>query len=167
MTKLWAEAACPLPEPSRWFSVRRGAMVGWRPCPTWPTGFPGRRMGWSSPARPSARACTFPRARPTHLLSTVSLRGFFVKEGLIWYPPNTNTPSRSEGSLNTTLNERKKGRNSDPKSYFWIFLLQQILLKRYGWRLLLTMCRSIREPPPVSSASPPEGTLQWRWHGIR
>ena len=53
-------------------SVCRETMVGWQPCPTWPTGSPGRRTGWNSPVRLSTRAHTSLRRRSKKSASTVS-----------------------------------------------------------------------------------------------
>lgn len=53
-------------------SVCREKMVGWQPCPTWPTGSPGRRTGWNSPVRLSTRAHTSLRRRSKKSASTVS-----------------------------------------------------------------------------------------------
>lgn len=80
MTMPETKAVCPLPELSYVISVCRETMVGWQPCPTWPTGSLGRRMGWNSPVRLSIRAHTSPRPRSTNSVSSVSpLKCGFLK----------------------------------------------------------------------------------------
>lgn len=66
------QAACPLPELPCVLFVCRETMVGWQPCPTWPTGCLGRRTGWSSPVRLSTRARASPRPPLQSSLSSVS-----------------------------------------------------------------------------------------------
>lgn len=67
------KTVCPPPtELSCVCCVCRETMVGWQPCPTWPTGSPGRRMGSNSPVRLSTRAHASPRPRSPQWMSIVS-----------------------------------------------------------------------------------------------